>query len=220
MEVRYDMKANRTKGKILDTSIKLFNEKKASNVSTVQISAAMKISPGNLYYYYANKEEVIRCIWQERMLKEIDQLIIQYEQVDSAGSLLDFFKDAITHCIKYKFFYTEMPTLFVNDSSLIDIYGEVEKRIRNASVNMYKSLAEEGKAAGLKDEILDMVAYNGMAMLIGVVSYCDVMSLKGFDINDSARVAWERMACYMKPFFTEEGQRELDEALKARGVEV
>ena len=39
------MKSNRTKGKILETSIKLFNEKKASNVSTVQISAAMEISP-------------------------------------------------------------------------------------------------------------------------------------------------------------------------------
>ena len=53
------MKSNRTRERILETSIKLFNEKKASNVSTVQISAAMQISPGNLYYYYANKDEVI-----------------------------------------------------------------------------------------------------------------------------------------------------------------
>ena len=56
------MKTNKTKEKILDTSIRMFNEKKASNVSTVQISADMKISPGNLYYYYSNKEEVIRWI--------------------------------------------------------------------------------------------------------------------------------------------------------------
>ena len=50
------MKARKTKDRILDTSIRLFNERKASNVSTVQISAEMGISPGNLYYYYDNKE--------------------------------------------------------------------------------------------------------------------------------------------------------------------
>ena len=49
------MKTNKTKEKILDTSIRMFNEKKASNVSTVQISADMKISPGNLYYYYSKR---------------------------------------------------------------------------------------------------------------------------------------------------------------------
>ena len=53
------MKARKTKDRILDTSIRLFNERKASNVSTVQISTEMGISPGNLYYYYDNKEEVL-----------------------------------------------------------------------------------------------------------------------------------------------------------------
>ena len=105
------MKSNRTKGKILDTSIRLFNEKKASNVSTVQISAAMEISPGNLYYYYANKEEVIRCIWQERMAGEINDLTEQYEGMETAEELLGFFSGMMQHCLRYKFFYTEMPTL-------------------------------------------------------------------------------------------------------------
>ena len=68
------MKSKKTREKILDVSLQLFNEKKASNVSTVQISAAMKISPGNLYYYFANKEELIRCLWRERMLDQIEHL--------------------------------------------------------------------------------------------------------------------------------------------------
>ena len=89
------MKSNRTKGKILETSIKLFNEKKASNVSTVQISAAMEISPGNLYYYYANKEEVIRCIWQEKMVGEIDDLMEQHESYRALHKIQVFlYRDA------------------------------------------------------------------------------------------------------------------------------
>lgn len=72
---RKKMKINRTRERILDKSIELFNRKQASNVSTVQISTALEISPGNLYYYYTNKEEVIRCTWKERMVPEITEIL-------------------------------------------------------------------------------------------------------------------------------------------------
>ena len=42
---RKKMKINRTRERILDKSIELFNRKQASNVSTVQISTALEISP-------------------------------------------------------------------------------------------------------------------------------------------------------------------------------
>ena len=85
------MKSKKTRERILDVSLELFNLKKASNVSTVQISAAMKISPGNLYYYYANKEEVIRCIWQERMKDELEEML---EEINET------FKKSETSCPK------------------------------------------------------------------------------------------------------------------------
>ena len=101
------MKARKTKDRILDTSIRLFNERKASNVSTVQISAEMGISPGNLYYYYDNKEEVIRCIWTERMKSEAEALVEKYAEVRSAADFIECIREALKHCLKYRFFYTE-----------------------------------------------------------------------------------------------------------------
>ena len=76
------MKINRTRERILDKSIELFNRKQASNVSTVQISTALEISPGNLYYYYTNKEEVIRCTWKERMVPEITEILETAEEIN------------------------------------------------------------------------------------------------------------------------------------------
>lgn len=214
------MKSNRTKGKILDTSIKLFNEKKASNVSTVQISTAMKISPGNLYYYYANKEEVIRYIWKDRMLEEIDQLISQYEKIRTARELLDFFKDTVNHCFKYRFFYTEMSTLCINDNSLIGVYSEVQNRIKDATVDMYRMLTEQNKAVEVSKENMKMIVDNGIALLIGLISYCDVMSMNGFELNDSVKFVWKRMACYLRPLFTDKMNAEVDSELSARGVTI
>ena len=83
------MKSKKTRERILDASLEMFNKKKASNVSTVQISAAMKISPGNLYYYYANKEDVIRCIWAERMSGALEELLEKTTEIKTAKDLLD-----------------------------------------------------------------------------------------------------------------------------------
>ena len=168
------MKSNRTKGKILETSIKLFNEKKASNVSTVQISAAMEISPGNLYYYYANKEEVIRCIWQEKMVGEIDDLMEQYEKIENSEQLLDFFKEVIEHCIRYRFFYTEMPTLFTNDSKLMGVYAETSQRAKESAVEMFRKLVEKSGIDGLSEDKVEYAAENGLLLMISLISHCDI----------------------------------------------
>ena len=120
------MKSNkRTREKILDSSLKLFNEKKASNVSTVQISTAMKISPGNLYYYFANKEELIRCIWEERMVVEVKEVFEAHKDITEIGDAFNIFEQYVAHCVKYKFFYTELPTLFTNDEKLANTRSSV-----------------------------------------------------------------------------------------------
>ena len=53
------MKRVSTKEAIVITAIELFNEKGTAAVSTNRIAEAMGISPGNLYYHFRNKEEII-----------------------------------------------------------------------------------------------------------------------------------------------------------------
>ena len=210
------MKSNRTKGKILETSIKLFNEKKASNVSTVQISAAMEISPGNLYYYYANKEEVIRCIWQEKMVGEIDDLMEQYEKIENSEQLLDFFKEVIEHCIKYRFFYTEMPTLFTNDSKLMGVYAEISQRAKESAVEMFRKLVEKSGIDGLSEDKVEYAAENGLLLMISLISHCDIRSSEGFDTTNAIRTVWRNMTGYLYPYMNQQMREELEKALRAK----
>ena len=118
------MKINRTRERILDKSIELFNRKQASNVSTVQISTALEISPGNLYYYYTNKEEVIRCTWKERMVPEITEILETAEEINDKKDLEQYLKKFLAHYAKFRFFYTERTTMFYNDDEMEDLYVE------------------------------------------------------------------------------------------------
>lgn len=50
---------SKTKEKILRTALSLFNNEGESQVSSVDIASVMGISPGNLYYHYKGKDEII-----------------------------------------------------------------------------------------------------------------------------------------------------------------
>ncbi len=79
-------KPRRTAERILEVTLDLFNRFGEPNVSTTLISAELNISPGNLYYHYPAKDELINALFGrfEAQLNELLQAADGVENVEDA----------------------------------------------------------------------------------------------------------------------------------------
>jgi AcrR family transcriptional regulator len=53
-----------TRDRILETSLRLFNEEGVAQVSTHRIAAELGISPGNLHYHFKTKQQVVTWLFR------------------------------------------------------------------------------------------------------------------------------------------------------------
>lgn len=110
--------------RILETAIELFNAHGAAKVGTNKIAAHLGISPGNLYYHFKNREEIIRTIFPA-ISKETDKVFQFSDQgTFTAATFSDILINWISAVWKYRFFYGDLVTLLRNDPILKERYNE------------------------------------------------------------------------------------------------
>jgi AcrR family transcriptional regulator len=147
-----------TKEKILDTALALFNQDGATEVTTNHIAAALGISPGNLYYHYKNKEEIIRALF-ERIDRAWDELFTP--PTDRAPTLKDLeglLETNFALLWEYRFFYRDLMGLLRRDPQLQVSYRRQRQRGLEGTRELVAYFAESGVLIRLKPQEIDALA--------------------------------------------------------------
>ena len=110
-------KPRRTAERILDTALDLFNRLGEPNVSTTLISAEMGISPGNLYYHYPAKEELITKLF-DRYDAALAELLRAADDVGDVEDAWLFFHMMFELIWAYRFLYRDLNDLLSNNRKL------------------------------------------------------------------------------------------------------
>ena len=135
----------RTRERILRVSLELFNSQGESNVTTGHISDELNISPGNLYYHFRNKDEIIAHLFAA-FEKEID--IAPNEITDIGAAMEDlwlYLHMMFERIWAYRFLYRNLDDLLQRDQKLRSHFNIIISHKRDAISAMCHSLAV-GKA--------------------------------------------------------------------------
>jgi AcrR family transcriptional regulator len=138
-------KPRRTAERILDTTLDLFNRLGEPNVSTTLISAEMGISPGNLYYHYPAKEELITKLF-DRYDQALTELLRAADEVADVEDAWLFFHMLFELIWAYRFLYRDLNDLLSNNRKLETHFQFVLQRKTRA---VQAVLAGIGRGAGL-----------------------------------------------------------------------
>lgn len=110
-------KPRRTAERILEVSLELFNRFGEPNVSTTLISAELGISPGNLYYHYPAKDELINALF-DRYEAALNELLAAADNVRHIEDAWLFFHMLFELIWKYRFLYRDLNDLLSKNRRL------------------------------------------------------------------------------------------------------
>jgi AcrR family transcriptional regulator len=145
----------KTKDKIIATAINLFNLHGTKAISTNHIAKEMGISPGNLYYHFRSKNDIIRSI-SDNFSNELGSVFkIQLDTIsDFSSNLTSLFNRFFKIQQSYQFLFLEGVHLTRQDSRLLDNYTNLRNLIKKGYSELLSNLV---KIKIMKKQSLDII---------------------------------------------------------------
>jgi len=150
----------KTKDKIIATAIDLFNIHGTKAISTNHIAKEMGISPGNLYYHFRSKNDIIRSISDNFSNELGSALKIQLDTIsDFSSNLTSLFNRFFKIQQSYQFLFLEGVHLTKQDSRLLDNYTNLRSLIKKGYHELLSNLVKikimKRQSLNIIDDLLD-----------------------------------------------------------------
>jgi AcrR family transcriptional regulator len=133
----------RTAERILEVTLELFNRFGEPNVSTTLISAELGISPGNLYYHYPAKDELINSLF-DRYEQALNELLNAGEDVRNVEDAWFFMHTLFEIIWQYRFLYRDLNDLLSKNRRLETHFQLILKNKNRAVKALLAGMSRSG----------------------------------------------------------------------------
>lgn len=134
----------KTRDRILDVSLTLFNSEGEANQTAVDVANALDMSPGNLYYHFKGKEPIIEALF-DRFEEEM-QIILggSNEAVTSIEDNWVFVYIVLEEIYDFRFFYRNIGEMVERYPSLAGRFRKILAMKRAAIESVIAQLERQG----------------------------------------------------------------------------
>jgi AcrR family transcriptional regulator len=200
----------RTRERILETSLALFNRSGAPRVTTADIADEMNISPGNLYYHFANKDEIVfelYAAYEARVLPLYADPGGRRLGVDDLWLWLHLLFEQMW---TFRFLYRDLDELTSRNRKLGARFGALLRKGAATVVELCRGMGEAGTMRA-SDREIEALAQNVVLVAAYWSSYDRIRRAAHDDApeSDAGRAAYQVLALF-GPYLTGEARAYLD----------
>lgn len=127
-----------TKQKILNKSLKLFNDQGVTKVSLRAIASEVGISVGNLQYHFKKREDIIEELYFQ-LVEKLDAIFLMSKE-DLLPLFFTLSKSIIEILYEYNFFLLDFVAITRKNQKIKKHYSELFKRREAETLNMVSFL--------------------------------------------------------------------------------
>lgn len=197
----------KTRDRILECALQLFNQQGEPNVSTLEIANEMGISPGNLYYHFHGKEPLVLGLF-ERFEDELNPLLDPPLDVQlSAEDYWLFLHLIVERMAQYRFLFQDLSNLAGRLPKLARGVRNLLNALKRTLAALLASLKAQGQIISSTQALGQLVEQIVLTLLfsldyqrilgregeVGVVVF-QVMMLVAPHLRDESRHAAEDLA--------------------------
>jgi AcrR family transcriptional regulator len=108
----------RTRDRILELSLHLFNDFGEPNITTSIIADELKISPGNLYYHFRNKDDIVNSLFSQFHARISEMLTVPASRRPNMEDVWIYLHRMFELAWQYRFFYRDLSDLLSRNRNL------------------------------------------------------------------------------------------------------
>jgi len=200
----------KTRDRILLTSLELFNLCGEPNVTTIDIANEMDISPGNLYYHFRNKDEIIGELFQQFESSILE--VLQSPQEEGLD-LMDYWM--YIHIIfekiwEFRFLYRDLASILERNEKLQKRFN----RILDRKADSCRVIIDSMRNAGLmeiSEEQATILATNVVIMGTYWLNYQQIRNLGDNPEREDLGHGVYQVMSLIAPFLPPEGREMLED---------
>ena len=145
--------ARDTRRRILDTALAMFNAQGEPHVTTNHIADELEISPGNLYYHFRNKDDIIEHLfarYEERMDAALELPSARLPGLEDIWLQLHL----VFECIwDYRFLYRDQIEILSRSRRLRLRFARILRRADDSTQAVFQGLAQAGAMRATAQEL-------------------------------------------------------------------
>ena len=198
----------KTRDKIVYAALELFNQHGERNITTNHIADYIEISPGNLYYHFRNKQEIVREIFALYSAELLERFVPIKGSQESLTMLKRYLDSIFTLMWKYRFFYANLPEILSRDEQLHELYIDVQETLQANLIAIMQEFVSL-KLLNIDQQQLKSLVCTLHLIACSWLAYQSAMASKTSITEQMVKQGVLQMLNVVKPLATDQGLEQL-----------